>query len=425
MKTIKRFTSISFFFFFYIFSSYGQEHEILLIPEQVFDGKEIHRDWGVLIQHGLIKDAGPISSLEISNTAQRRILSGQTLMPGMIEGHSHILLHPYNETSWNDQVLKESYAERAVRAANHVTKSLKAGITTMRDLGSEGAGYLDVGIKQSIEKGIIEGPDLIVAGPAIVATGSYGPKGFADHVRVPLGAYEADGTDNLILEVRRQIGGGADIIKVYADYRWGPEGEARPTFTLEELELIVRVAASSGRKVVAHAATTEGMRRATLAGVYTIEHGDGGTREIFELMKRQKVALCPTLAAGDAIMQYRGWRKGLDPEPQRITNKRESFALALEVGVAIVAGGDVGVFPHGENVREFEMMVDYGMLPIEVLRNVTSGNATLLGLSGKGEIKSGMTADIISVYGDPSLIISDLRNIHLVVKKGRIVHLRD
>jgi imidazolonepropionase-like amidohydrolase len=202
-------------------------------------------------------------------------------MPGMIEGHSHILLHPYNEVSWNDQVLKESQAERVIRAANHAKANLMAGFTTIRDLGSEGAGYADVGVKQSIEKGIIPGPRMLVAGPAIVATGSYGPKGFAPHVKVPLGANEADGIDALIREVRRQIGGGADIIKVYADYRWGPNGEAMPTFTQEELEIIVDVASSSGRPVVAHAATAEGMRRAAMAGVQTIEHGDGGTPEVF------------------------------------------------------------------------------------------------------------------------------------------------
>jgi len=399
----------------------SSQDTLAIQADAIFDGDQVHKNWTVLIANDIITEVGPTSDMVIPVSAEVLSLDDQTLMPGMIEGHSHILLHPYNETSWTDQVLKETFAERALRAGNHVKASLIAGITTMRDLGSEGAGYLDVGIKRSIEKGVIEGPNLIVAGPAIVATGSYGPKGFGDHVTVPLGAYEADGHDNLISEVRRQIGGGADIIKVYADYRWGPDGEARPTFTVEELKIIVSIANSSGRPVVAHAATAEGMRRATLAGVYTVEHGDGGTKEVFELMKEHGVALCPTLAAGDAIMQYRGWKKGIDPEPERITAKKKSFALALEVGVDIVAGGDVGVYSHGDNVREWEMMVDYGMSDLDVLKNITSVNADLLNLENRGRIAPGMIADLISVSGDPTVDISALRNVELVMKGGQIV----
>lgn len=399
--------------------SYGQEGPTVIQAAKLFDGEQIQNNWTVVLDLGIIVAAGPSATVDVPTGADVIYLDADhTLMPGMIEGHSHILLHPYNETTWNDQVLKETFAERALRAGNHLKASLEAGFTTLRDLGSEGAGYLDVGIKQSVEKGIIPGPHLIVAGPAIVATGSYGPKGFGEHVSVPLGAYEADGGDDLIQEVRRQIGGGADIIKVYADYRWGPNGEAMPTFTLEELKTIVTIANSSGRPVVAHAATAEGMRRATLAGVYTIEHGDGGTKEVFELMKKHGVALCPTLAAGDAIMQYRGWNKGVDPDPSRIVAKKKSFALALEVGVDIVAGGDVGVFPHGDNVRELEMMVDYGMTHEQVLKSVTSVNADLLGLSERGRIMKGMKADIISVLGDPTKDISKLRNVQLVIKDG-------
>lgn len=396
----------------------SQSKSIAIKTDQLFDGERIQSNWTVVIKDGLIHEIGPDANIVLPEDSEVIQLKDQLLMPGMIEGHSHILLHPYNETSWNDQVLKETFAERALRAGNHLKSSLLAGITTMRDLGSEGAGYLDVGIKKSVEKGIIIGPDLLVAGPAIVATGSYGPKGFAEHVTVPLGANEADGYDNLIGEVRRQIGGGADVIKVYADYRWGPHGEAMSTFTIEELKTIVEIANSSGRPVVAHAATEEGMRRATLAGVSTIEHGDGGTRKVYELMKEYGVALCPTLAAGDAIMQYRGWNKGVDPDPERIVNKKKSFALALEVGVNIVAGGDVGVFPHGENVREFEMMVAYGMTDEQVLKNATSVNADLLGLSDRGRLMKGKKADIISVMGNPSEDISKLRKVGLVMKDG-------
>jgi len=393
----------------------------LLVPDRVYDGEAMHDGWAVLVEGKRIVAAGSLASLSLPAGTEHIELPGLTLLPGMIEGHSHILLHPYNETSWNDQVLLESEAERVARATVHVRRTLEAGFTTMRDLGSEGAGYADVGVKTAIEKNVIPGPRLLVAGPAIVTTGSYGPKGFAPHVEVPLGANPADGHDNLTQEVRRQIGGGADVIKVYADYRWGPKGEAMPTFTLEELQLIVEVANSSGRPVVAHAATAEGMRRAALAGVATVEHGDGGTLEVFELMAERGVALCPTLAAPDAILQYRGWNKGVDPEPARITQKKKSFKAALAAGVPIVAGGDVGVFPHGDNVRELELMVEYGMPAAEVLHAVTAGNARLLGLEDRGRVEAGLLADLVAVEGRPEEQISDLRKLRWVMKDGKVV----
>ncbi len=394
----------------------------LLLPDFLFDGEQMHEGWGLIVQSDIIVKVGPKKSLQQGKVTETIQLKGMTLLPGLIEGHSHLLLHPYNETSWNDQVLKESKAERVIRAAIHAKKTLEAGFTSARDLGSEGAGYADVGIKISIEKGIIPGPRLQVAGPAIVATGSYGPKGFAPHFSPPLGANTADGVDGLIREVRTQIGGGADFIKVYADYRWGPDGEARPTFSQEELELIVKTAASSGRRVVAHAATAEGMRRATLAGVVSIEHGDGGTAEVFDLMAEKGVSLCPTIAAGDAISQYRGWDKDKGPVPARIIQKRKSIQLALEAGVVINAGGDVGVFPHGENVRELELMVDYGMTPLATLIATTSVNAQIMGWDDRlGKLKPGLLADLVIVEGRPDLNISHLRNVKRVMKGGNWV----
>ncbi len=402
--------------------SFGQTTtSYILKAKYIFNGEQFITNKAIVVKNNIISDIIPLS--KISNIQNATILDypNHTLMPGMIEGHSHILLHPYNETSWTDQVLKESIAERSIRAGNHVKASLMAGFTTMRDLGAEGAGYADVGIRQSIEKGVISGPRMLVAGPAIVVTGSYGPKGFADHVKVPLGANEADGIDGLTKEVRTQIGNGVDVIKVYADYRWGPFGQAMPTFTIDELKLIVKVSSSSGRQVVAHAATAEGMRRATMAGVSTIEHGDAGTAEVFKLMKEKNVALCPTLAAGDAILQYRGWKKGTDPEPERIRNKKNTFALALQSGVKILAGGDVGVFSHGDNVKELEMMVDYGMNEKAVLENITAGNAVILGLNDRlGRIQKGLLADIIAVKGNPIDNISHLRKVEFVMKDGII-----
>ncbi|MDQ6844611.1 MAG: amidohydrolase family protein [Bacteroidota bacterium] len=408
-------------FLFPLFSSaqLSKDSIYILKPARVFDGEQMHEGWQVVVRNDTIAFAG-ILNQAISN-AKTMVLANCTLLPGLIEGHSHLFLHPYNETPWNDQVLKESRAERVTRATVHARNTLLAGFTTVRDLGTEGAGYDDVGLKQAIEKGIVPGPRMLVATRAIVATGSYGPKELRYDIESPKGAAEADGMDGITKEVRTQIGKGADVVKLYADYRWGTNKEAMPTFTVDELKKAVEVATSSGRIVAAHATTAAGMERAIRAGVTTIEHGDDGTTELFKLMKQRDIALCPTLAAGDAIEQYNGWRKGIDPEPLRIQQKRISFKEALAAGVTICMGGDVGVFTHGDNAREMEMMVDYGMKPLSVLQSATSVNADVFKIDNKvGRIKAGLFADILVVQGDPSKDIHDIRNIKLVMKNGLI-----
>ncbi|MGI4733957.1 MAG: metal-dependent hydrolase family protein [Janthinobacterium lividum] len=393
----------------------------LLRPAAVFDGQDLHPGWAVLVEGQKITAVGPAAQLTAPAGATTRELPGLTLLPGLIEGHSHLLLHPYNETSWNDQVLTEPLALRVARATVHARRTVQAGFTTARDLGTEGAGYADVGIKEAIDQGIIPGPRLLVATRALVATGSYGPH-LAAVEGLPQGAQEADGVDGIIHAVREQIGHGADVIKVYADYRWGPGGTAQPTFSQEELALIVQTARSAGRGVVAHASTAEGMRRATLAGVETIEHGDGGTPEVFRLMKQHGVALCPTVAATDATSQYRGWKRGQGPDPERVLAKHRAVQAARQAGVTFAVGGDVGVFAHGDNARELELLVqDYGFTPLEVLRAATSGNARIFHLADRGRLAPGLLADLVAVAGDPTQHMEALRQVKLVLKGGVVV----
>lgn len=379
----------------------------LLVPDRVWDAVDAapHEGWVVLVRGDRIEAVGARAQVNAPSDATIISLPGTTLLPGLIEGHSHLLLHPYNETPWNDQVLHESLALRVARATNHARAQLMAGFTSARDLGTEGAGYADVGLRDAINQGIIPGPRMWASTKAIVVTGEYAPKGFATEYAdaIPQGAEEANGVEGFIRVVRDQIKHGADWIKIYADYRWGPNGEAMPGPTQEEFNAAVATAKSSGRNVAAHSTTAEGMKRATLAGVATIEHGDNGTPEVFKLMAEHGVCFVPTVSVGNKNFS------------------RQKLKYAMDAGVTICNGADSGPLAHGDNAKEVEGLVENGLTPLQALRAATVNDARMLGMADRlGAVKAGYLADLIAVRGDPTKDIAALHQVQLVMKGGTV-----
>ncbi len=394
---------------------------LLLRPGRLFDGinPAPHEGWSVLVEGDRIAAVGP--NLAAPAGARTIDLAGTTLMPGLIEGHSHLFLHPYNETLWDDQVLHEPLALRTARAVVQAERTLDAGFTTERDLGTEGAGYADVGLKQAINQGIVPGPRLLVATKAIVARGAYGPKGFEPGLAIPQGAQEVAGVDDIVRAVRDQVAGGADIVKFYADYHWGKGEPSRTTLSQAELDAGVAAAHDAGRIVAVHATTAEGMMRAIRAGADTIEHGYGGTPAVFKAMAAKGIALCPTIAASEAYARYFDHWDGTEPAPDSVQENRRSFRLAIQAGVPICMGGDVGVYSHGKNWLEMDAMQRAGMSPAQVLISATSRNAHIFHLADRGEIRPGLLADLVAVEGDPTRDVSAVRDVRFVMKGGAIV----
>ena len=400
---------------------------LLLAGAQVLDpaGARWLEGRDVLVENGRIAKIAAPGSFPVPAGAVRVDLAGLHLIPGLIELHSHLLLHPYDETPWDDQVLREPIEQRVIRGVLHARATVEAGFTTVRDLGTEGAAFADVALRDAIARRWIVGPRVFAVTRAIVGTATYGPEGLDPRwADAPKGAQEVTGAVEMRKAVRQQIAAGADWIKVYADYRRRPGAPSTPTLTEEEIRAAVDEARSAGLSVAAHAYTDEGIRRAVEAGVKTIEHGTDISDATLALMKKKEVALVPTLAAGEAVTRYAGWKPG-EPEPLRLREERDFFARALRSGVTIANGSDVGVFTHGENAREPELMVAYGMKPADALKAATATAAAVLGKEKElGKVETGYLADLVAVDGDPLADVQALARPAVVVKDGALVRSR-
>jgi imidazolonepropionase-like amidohydrolase len=395
----------------------------LLRPARVWtaDFEEAREGFGVRVCGNRIEAVDRADAIRVD--ANVIDLPGTTLIPGLMDLHSHLFLHPYDITKWDDQVLKEAEAYRTARAVRHAHDTLQSGFTLLRDLGTEGAGYADVSLKRAIDEGHIPGPRLLVVTRAIVATGGYAPmrKNYRPDCCPHQGAEEASGVDEVVRAVRHQCAHGADWIKFYADYRVGPAGETMATFSVEELTALVEASHGLGRPVAAHAMSDEGMRRCIVAGVDTIEHGYGGTRETFRRMAEKKIAFLPTLTVCEAISEYFFGHVRGGPPDARMEEAADAFRFAREEGVIIGCGSDVGPFPHGESRREIAWMAKLGMSNRVALAAATSVNAAIIRRDDLGHIRPGYLADLVAVAGDPVQDLTALERVRYVMKDGTTV----
>jgi imidazolonepropionase-like amidohydrolase len=345
-------------------------------------------------------------------------LSRRTVLPGLIDAHTHTFLQPGD---YDVQLLKQSLPRRTLQAAASARALLRAGFTTIRDLETEGAMYGDAALRDAIADGVVPGPRMQVATRAISTTGNYALLGYAPEVVVPKGVQIADGPFEIRKAVREQISFGADWIKVYGDYRtFTPGGEIvdlRVTMTPEEMAALVDEAGRRHRSVAAHCYGDEAARQAIRAGVRSVEHGLFLDETTFRMMVDRSVYYCPTLAA-----YYKSWEATPTPAWKKVVDgHRESFQRALRMKVRIASGSDAGDFPPAEAASELELMVKYGMPPLRALQAATLVDAELLGWQDRiGSIEPGKLADLIAVDGNPLEEIGSLRRVRFVLKGGEV-----
>jgi len=358
--------------------------------------------------------------------AQTIDLGGATILPGLIDNHTHVLLQgDITSADYDEQLLKESIPYRAIRATAAVRASLMNGFTAIRDLETEGAMYADVDVKTAINRGIIQGPRLFVSTRAFAPTGMYPLLGYSWELRMPEGVQVVDGADNLRRAVREQVKYGADWIKYYSDRRYFLKDGALHSwvnFTDEEAHAIVEEAHRLGRKVAAHAMGREGILSALNAGVDTIEHGDGLDDETMDIMVRRGVFWCPTIYVGVYVAEGRA-KAGAPIWVTMVDLEKQAFAKALRKGVKIAYGTDAGGYAWTEpQARELTYMVRYGMTPLQAIESATRVGAELLGREAElGTVEAGRFADVIAVAGDPLQDITELERVRFVMKGGQTV----
>jgi len=384
-------------------------------------------DQAILIERDRIKEVGPSNQLASKAAGARVVdLSGATVLPGMIDCHTHILLQgDITSEDYDVQLLKESIPFRTIRATVAARTGLMNGFTAMRDLETEGAMYADVDVKRAINSGYIDGPRMFVSTRAFSATGMYPLTGYSWELRVPEGVQIVDGADNIRRAVREQVKYGADWIKYYSDRRYYVKDGALHSwvnFTDEEVRALVDESHRLGRKVAAHAMGREGIESALRAGVDSIEHGDGLDDEMMDLMIKRGAYWCPTIYVGVYVAEGRA-AAGAPIWNTMIELEAKAFNKAVKKGVKIAFGTDAGGFAWTENeAKEFSYMVRYGMTPMQAIQSATISAATLLDAANDiGSIEPGRYADIIAVKDNPLDDVTRLEHVKFVMKGGRVI----
>lgn len=384
-------------------------------------GGRVLQSQQILIEGERIEQVG--SQVQAPRGARIIDLSHSTVLPGLIDSHTHILLQDDAvDPTYDDQLLKESIPYRTIRATVAVRLALLRGFTAMRDLETEGAMYADVDVKTAINRGIIPGPRMFVATRAFSPTGTYGLLGYSWEIKVPEGVQITDGADNLRHAVREQIKYGADWIKFYADRGSFLDGgvlHSKVNYTAEEAKALVDESHRMGHKVAAHAIGREGIQAALDAGVDTVEHGDGMDEGEADQIVKRGVYWCPTFAVAIHHRQAR-LAAGVPPGPDTTPISENAFAIALRKGVKIIFGTDIGGYPWADSqAEEFAHMVHAGMTPMQAIQSATITAAEMLDQTDNlGVIEAGKLADLIAVSGDPLSDVSELERVRFVMKGG-------